>query len=61
MKVSIPSKVSAPITSGMEAIVEVDAYPADDFGGIIAEVFTILPTVLLIMHLALIAELILQK
>ena len=45
VKVSIPSKVSAPITSGMEAIVEVDAYPADDFGGIIAEVFTISPTV----------------
>ena len=28
-----------------KAIVEVDAYPADDFGGIIAEVFTISPTV----------------
>ena len=29
----------------MEAIVDVDAFPSDDFGGIIAEVFTISPTV----------------
>ena len=45
VKASIPSKVSAPIQAGMEAIVEVDAFPSDDFGGIIAEVFTISPTV----------------
>ncbi len=45
VKASIPSKVSAPIQAGMEAVVEVDAFPSDDFGGIIAEVFTISPTV----------------
>ena len=44
-RASIPSKVSAPIQVGMEAIVDVDAFPSDDFGGIIAEVFTISPTV----------------
>ncbi len=45
VKALIPSRVRAPIQSGMEAIVEVDAFPSDDFGGIIAEVFTISPTV----------------
>ena len=43
-KTFIPSKVSAPIQIGMEAKVEVDAYPSSDFGSIIAEVSTISPT-----------------
>lgn len=46
VQASIPSRVSAPIKAGMSAKVEVDAYPADDFGGILAEVLTISPTVL---------------
>ena len=45
VKASIPSRVSAPIKAGMSAKVEVDAYPANDFGGILAEVETISPTV----------------
>ena len=45
VKASIPSRVSAPIKEGMSAKVEVDAYPANDFGGILAEVETISPTV----------------
>ena len=45
VKASIPSRVSAPIKAGMSAKVEVDAYPANDFGGIFAEVLTISPTV----------------
>ena len=45
VKASIPSRVSAPIKAGMTAKVEVDAYPANDFGGILAEVLTISPTV----------------
>ena len=44
-KALVPSRVSAPITSGMSAIVEVDAFPSSDFGGINAEVLTISPTV----------------
>ena len=43
-KTSIPSKVSAPIRIGMNAIVEVDAFPSSDFGAIISEVSTISPT-----------------
>ena len=45
VQASIPSRVSAPIKAGMSAKVEVDAYPADDFGGILSEVLTISPTV----------------
>ena len=44
-KALVPSRVSAPIISGMSAIVEVDAFPSSDFGGINAKVLTISPTV----------------
>ena len=43
-RVTIPSRLSAPIEVNSEALIDVDAYPASDFGGVNAIVKSISPT-----------------